>query len=89
MAPNPSQPWKKNWPDGYQADTGSPNSEQGSKRGRTRKRDGIVAHRQGTGTPSPVGSKGATPHAISMVDGTRVMRLDDREALLQVLENDK
>jgi hypothetical protein len=79
------QPWKQNWPEGFQDDTSSENQE----RGRKVQRDQDTPRSKMGGTtasPSPAGGKGAAPMALTMVDGTKIMRLDNPDVLESIIK---
>ncbi|PTU24353.1 hypothetical protein P175DRAFT_0497471 [Aspergillus ochraceoroseus IBT 24754] len=73
---NLSQPWKKNWPQGFHEISGLHNTERMPS---NRASNGGGGGGGGGPVPGPQGGKGASPFACAMVDGTKVMRLDDKE----------
>jgi hypothetical protein len=71
------QPWKEQWPQNFQ----SPENLD-DDRGRVMERG---KSRGKNPSPSPQGGKGASPLATTMVDGTKIIRLDDKEVLQNIL----
>ena len=74
------QPWKNGWPQEFK----DPKTEAGKERGRAVEREDSSSRVLRAGTPSPQGGKGAAPFAAAMIDGTKVIRLDDKAVLKEL-----
>lgn len=75
-----NQPWKDKWPHNFRDYEEGESERESSAHGHEN------AIRPNPGPPQgPKGGKGASPLASTMVDGTKVMRLDDKEVLQRIL----